>query len=152
MRERQALTMVLTGVAGIAVSVSWPTLFAKNKFLLDFVTHEYVNVLAVLVTVSMVSVVQIHLEYTRIERRFKMRVFNEARKAVNLSAVVLVTILAASFLLSFLRAEVADNDFWTSIIHIAALMTILEGIFIMYDLVSTVCVMAEEEPIDEESE
>lgn len=152
MREYQAAALVIASVAGLAASISSPELFAKNSFLVNFVNHEYVNVLAVLVTVSMVSVVQIHLEYTRIERRFNMRVFGDARKAVNTSAVVLASLLCGSFFLSFLRAEVAHNETWTSIVHIAALLTILEGIFIMYDLVATVCTMAEEEPIDEEDD
>jgi len=89
MRERQSITLVLSAVSGLVVSIGWPSFFAENQFLVDFVNHEYINILAVLVTVSMVSVVQIHLEYTRIERRFQVRVFGDARRAVNASAVVL---------------------------------------------------------------
>ncbi|MDF1856308.1 hypothetical protein [Pseudooceanicola sp.] len=132
------------------MSIGWPSFLADNNFLINFVNHEYINVIAVLVTVSMVSVIQIHLEYTRIERRFKVRVFGKARGAVNISAVVLSSMLVTAFLLSFLRADLADNPVAVSIIHVAALMTVLECIFIMYDLVQTVCTMAEEEPIDEE--
>jgi hypothetical protein len=147
MRERQAFTIILSAVGGLSVSVGWPALFAENKFLVDFVNHEYINVLAVLVTVSMVSVVQIHLEYTRIERRFKERVFGDARKAVNLSALILSTMIVVAFVLSFLRACLIDNAFAVSLIHICAVMTVLECVFIMYDLVQTVCTMAEDEPI-----
>lgn len=150
MRERQAIALIVSAVGGLAVSISWPSFFAENQFLEDFVNHEYINVLAVLVTVSMVSVVQIHLEYTRIERRFRMRVFGKARRAVNTSAFVLSSMLIAAFVLSFFRADLAENTTLISIIHVAALMTIMECVFIMYDLVQTVCTMAEEEPINEE--
>ena len=152
MREKQSLSLVIFAVAGCAVSIGLPEFFAENKFLVDFVNHEYINVLAVLVTVSMVSVVQIHLEYTRIERRFKIRVFKEARSAVNTSAFVLASLLVASFVLSFVRAEFHNNIVAVSIVHVLALLTMIEGIFIMHDLVSTACTMAEEEPIEEEDQ
>jgi hypothetical protein len=103
---------------------------AENQFLVDFVNHEYINVLAVIVTVSMVSVVQIHLEYTRIERRFKMKVFGYARRTVNSSAAILVFLLAFAFVVSFMRAQVS-----VSIAHTVALLTILEALFIMFSWV-----------------
>lgn len=152
MRERLSLALVASAVGGVAVSVGWPDFFAKNQFLIDFVNHEYINVVAVLVTVSMVSVVQIHLEYTRIERRFKLRVFGDARRSVNQSAIVLSSMLALAFVLSFFRADFMDHDVTISLIHIAALMTVMECIFIMYDLVQTVCTMAEMEPVDAEDQ
>lgn len=151
MRPLQATTLIVSAIAGVAISICSPSLFAENLFLEGFVNHEYINVLVVLVTVSMVSVVQIHLEYTRIERRFKVKVFGEARRTVNTSATILVSLLALAFLLSFLRAEFDGNSQAISIIHVFSLLTVMEGIFIMYDLVATACVMAEEEPIDEDS-
>jgi hypothetical protein len=104
---------------------------AENQFLVDFVNHEYINVLAVIVTVSMVSVVQIHLEYTRIERHFKMKVFGYARRTVNSSAAILVFLLAFAFVVSFMRAQVSDDLVSVSMAHTIALLTILEGMFIM---------------------
>lgn len=149
MMERQALSLIVLSVAGAVVSIGSPELFSQNKFLVDFINHEYVSVLAVLVTVSMVSVVQLHLEYTRIERKFNMRVFADARKSVNLSALILATLLCASFVLSFMRAELSESATAASFIHIAALLTLLEAIFIMFNLVDTACAMAEDEPLNE---
>lgn len=137
-------------LASIALSGLYPKVMSENKFLIDFVNHEYINVLTVIVTVSLVSVIQIHLEYTRIERKFKMRVFADARKKVNTSALVLVSILVLAFVLSFFRAWFLQNDAAISIIHCVALLTVLEGVFVMYDLVQTVYVMASDEPIEGE--
>ncbi|MGR3660753.1 MAG: hypothetical protein ACU0CA_06120 [Paracoccaceae bacterium] len=125
---------------------------AKNKFLIEFVNHEYVNVLSVIVTVSLVSVTQIHLEYSRIERRFRQRVFQDARRTVNIGALLLTGMLLLAFVISFIRAEVSDNNTSLSLVHGAALLTIVTAVFIMYDLVRVVYVLAADEPIDENEE
>lgn len=150
MRRTQSITLVLVLISGLTVAICRPDFLALNEFLVNFVNHEFINVLAVMVTVSLVSVVQIHLEYTRIERRFKKRVFSIARSKVNLSAAILVTLIIFAFPISFLKSEFADNNLALSVIFVLALLCILEAIFIMYDLVQTVCVMATEEPLDEE--
>lgn len=152
MRRLPIITLIVSLAAGVAISICKPEFLAENRFLEGFVNHEYINVLAVIVTVSMVSVVQIHLEYTRIERRFKVKVFGDARRAVNSSALILTGMLALAFAISFVRAQVGDEKVAVSIVHTIALLTILEAIFIMYDLVDTVCTMAEEEPIDAEDD
>lgn len=147
MRKVPLISLVFFLAASLAVSGSNPSIMAHNKFLVDFVNHEYINILAVIVTVSLVSVVQIHLEYTRVERRFKLRVFQDARRAVNLSALILVSLLIFGFIISFLRAQF-DDDMSKSIIHCLALLTVLEAIFVMYDLVKTVYALASDEPIE----
>lgn len=149
MRWTQIISLVLALVAGVTVSICRPDFLSENNFLIDFVNHEFINVLAVMVTVSFVSVVQIHLEYTRIERRFKKRVFSVARSKVNLSAAILVALMILAFPISFLKSEFEGSGMALSIIFVASLMCILEAIFIMYDLIQTVCVMATEEPLDE---
>lgn len=149
MRWTQVISLVLVVVAGVTVSICRPEFLSGNTFLIDFVNHEFINVLAVMVTVSLVSVVQIHLEYTRIERRFKKRVFSVARSKVNLSASILIALMILAFPISFLKSEFEGSEMALSIIFVASLMCILEAIFIMYDLIQTVCVMATEEPLKE---
>jgi len=149
MRWTQIISHVLVLAGGLTVSISRPGFFSGNEFLVNFVNHEFINVLAVMVTVSLVSVVQIHLEYTRIERRFKKRVFSVARSKVNLSALILIALMILAFPISFLKSEFEGCDAALSIIFVISLMCILEAIFIMYDLIQTVCIMATEEPLDE---
>jgi cobalamin biosynthesis protein CobD/CbiB len=132
----------------VAISVCEPTVLSGNKFLDDFVNHEYINVLAVIVTVSLVSVVQIHLEYSRVERRFKTRIFGDARRTVNAGALWLTGLLIGSFVLSFFRASFIDNPVFVSMIHGAALLTVLTAIYIMYDFVRVVFALASEEPLE----
>lgn len=148
MRRTQIISHVLLLASGTTVAICRPEFLASNGFLLEFVNHEFINVLAVMVTVSLVSAVQIHLEYTRIERRFRQRVFSVARSKVNLSAAILVGLMIAAFPVSFMKSQMEANDTALSLIFVVSLLFILEAIFIMYDLLQTACVMATEEPIE----
>jgi hypothetical protein len=140
--------LVLAGLL-VGVSICDAKLLASNGFLNGFVNHEYINVLAVIVTVSLVSVTQIHLEYSRIERRFDVRVFEEARATINLGALLLTGMLLLAFIISFVRALpiVSENDVFLSLVHSSALLTVVTAVFIMYDLVRVVYVLASDEPI-----
>ena len=117
MRPIQTIAILILTALFAALSICSPDFLSKNKFLVDFVNHEYINVLSVVVTVSLFSVTQIHLEYSRIERRFKVKVFEEARKTINLGALLLTSMLVLSFLISFIRAELIGNPTAVSLIH-----------------------------------
>lgn len=152
MRPIQTIAILILTALFVALSICSPDFLSKNKFLVDFVNHEYINVLSVVVTVSLVSVTQIHLEYSRIERRFKVKVFEEARKTINLGALLLTSMLVLSFVISFIRAELIGNPIAVSLIHGISLITVITCVFVMYDLVRTVYVLASDEPVDEDEE
>lgn len=154
MRPLQFISLLVLAGLFVGVSICDPKLLAGNGFLDGFVNHEYINVLAVIVTVSLVSVTQIHLEYSRIERRFDVRVFEEARATINLGALLLTGMLLLAFIISFVRALpiVSENDVFLSLVHSSALLTVVTAVFIMYDLVRVVYVLASDEPIGEDED
>jgi len=153
-RPLQFISLIVLAGLFVGVSICDPKLLARNGFLDEFVNHEYINVLAVIVTVSLVSVTQIHLEYSRIERRFDVRVFAEARRTINLGALLLTGMLLLAFVISFVRAltMVNENDVFLSLVHSSALLTVVTAVFIMYDLVRVVYVLASDEPIGEDED
>lgn len=148
MKTTPLFAIILLAISGFTISIVRPEFLSGNDFLKEFVNHEYINVLSVMVTVSLVSIVQIHLEYMRIERRYKGKFFAIARRGVTLSGLILVAMLLFAFPLSFAKAHMAEDATATSIIYTLALLTIAESILIMYGLIRTVGVIAEEEPVD----
>lgn len=147
MRKLPSITLIVLAGVFTVFSICKPELLAKNKFLIEFVNYNYVSILTVIVTVSLVSITQINLEYSRIERRFKKRVFEGPRSTLNLSAFLLISLLLLAFLLAFLRAQFSTFDVATSFIHGTAILTVFEVVFIMYDLIRTVYALAAEEPV-----
>lgn len=138
--------IVLAGVFA-AMTVCAPSLLGNNEFLLEFVNHEFLNVLIVIVTVSFVSVTQIHLEFSRVERNFRIRAFGEARREVNIGAIILIVLLLVSIPLVIVKSELTESVRAQSALHGTAIIILITSIFIMYDFVRTVYVLASGEPI-----
>lgn len=145
------LLLVLAGIVS-AMTICRPDWLGENGFLKNFVNHEYLSALIVIVTVSYVSVAQIHLEYTRIERTFRMRVFGDARREVNAGAVALVVLLLISIPLVVLKAGLEGNVFAQSFIHGLSLLILVASTLIMFDFVRAVYIIAAEEPINNEED
>jgi len=137
-------------ICGVSISICKPSFFSENVFLDQFVNHEFINLMAVVVTVSLVSVVQLHMEYTRIERKFKQRAFSKSRRTVNTNGVILIALFVFSFVISFIKGmpEVEESLEIQSIVHVAALAAILECVWIMYELIRTAYTIARTEPLD----
>ena len=148
MRILPTIFLIACGAVFTVFSVRQPDLLASNDFLSDFVRNQFINVIVVIVTVSLVSITQINLEYSRIERRFKKRVFQVPRKSLNLSGAILVLILFVSLLLSFLKAHFSSSLTAASFIHSLALIVLFEAAFIMYDLIRVVYTLAADEPLE----
>lgn len=146
---RKVPLIFLIVVAGVlsTISIFQPELLSRNQFLIDFVNHNFVSVLTVVVTVTLVSITQVHLEYTRIERRFRERVFDKPRRTLNLGTFILCTALFLGFLLAYLRAQFQGNDVAVAFLHTLCLLIIFEVIFIMYDIIRTVYSLASDEPL-----
>ena len=144
--------MIFLFLALLTVSLCRPNALREHDFLSSFTKSQFIQTVAILVTVSLVNVLQIHLEYTRIERRFKKRVFVDCRRSVNLSATILIAALAFSIFLSVAYEFAYTTPFWSSIFHGLTILTIFQCLFIMYDLVQTATTLAEDEPLENPKE
>ena len=66
------IVLAVLGLIGIAVTLLFPEHAAKNTFLVQFVTHEIIALMAVILTVTFASVANIHMSLNRILlERFK---------------------------------------------------------------------------------
>ena len=150
MRYSPYIILTVFLLCGFSISICKPAFFSENAFLDQFVNHEFINLMAVIVTVSLVSVVQLHMEYTRIERKFKQRAFEKSRRTVNANGVILIALFVFSFIISFIKGmpEVEGNLEIQSMVHVVALAAILECAWIMYELIRTAYTIARTEPID----
>lgn len=146
MRVVPLIFLIVIGGIFAAVSIFKPSLLSQNQFLIDFFNHNFISVLTVVVTVSLVSITQIHLEYSKIERRFKERVFIVPRRTLNIGTFLLCASLFIGFLLAFLRAQFIENDTAVAFIHSISLLIVFEVIFIMYDIIRVAYVLASDEP------
>ena len=147
MRVFQVISMLLILISVFLLARCQPFILSGNQFLLEFSGSQFIQTIAILVTVSLVNVQQIHLHCTKIEKRFNKRVFQDCRRKINLSATILILMLAVAFSLSFLHPLVLSFPYWLSLVHGGVIIVLLECLFLMYDLVQTATTLAAKEPI-----
>ena len=82
--------IVSSGVV-IIIAVYSPTMLSdNNSFLRDFVNHEFLNVLGVILAITLASAAQLHLTFNRIEERYKQRGLTKTRARLHQAAYWLI--------------------------------------------------------------
>ena len=146
MKLTHIIPIVCLVTIGLIISVCEPVIFSQNRFLNDFVSQQLIPVTTVLVTVSLVNVLKLHLEYTRLERTFGIRVFDKARQRVTQSAIELLLLICVSVIVAFLNSLI-ENYTIKSLVNFSSIVILIECLFVMYELIKTAILIAEEEPI-----
>lgn len=144
---------LLVAASLVTISVVCPNILSQNEFLVNFVNHEILNILAVIVTVTLVSITQVHLEFGRIERRLKESIFSGARRELTqttwaLGASFLLTLLALIF-----KGGIDHSNLMSiSLFNSFCLVLLLVATLSMIDIVFIMHIISEEEPFDDNIE
>lgn len=146
MKSTQMISIICLVSIGLIISVCKPTLFSQDKFLNEFVSQQLIPVTTVLVTVSLVNVLKLHLEYTRVERTFGVKVFDKARRRVTQAAIELLLLICFSVIVAFLNSLIQMQTI-KSAINFLSIIILVECLFVMFELIRTAILLAEEEPI-----
>lgn len=133
------ILVVATG-AVIALSASAPTTLGdQNRFLRDFVNHEFLNVLGIILAITLASIGQLHLEFNKIEERYKQRGgLAKSRSGVRKAGYWLVGLFVAAVAVVVVKPIVPQTAEWTSIFNGAALIVLLWNILILVSILQTV--------------
>ncbi|PYF04492.1 hypothetical protein BJ122_103146 [Rhodopseudomonas faecalis] len=138
------MTKVAAVIAMITVALcatfAEPEFFAKNAFLGSFITFELLNILAVILTVTLASIANIHLSLNRIVRAaFKDRAkgteaANRVRSEINQNGWLLFWLFIAACGLLFLKgAYEAPTVFVLSFVHSFGLIVLLTNLLVLCD-------------------
>lgn len=130
------LIILTTGM--VAISCSHPEwLSDKNVFLKGFVNHELLAVLGVIVTITLASAANLHLELNRLENSTG-EAFQEARKATKAYAYLLIFLFTAALVIVVLKPLVASTTSMQSIFNGAAILIVVLNILSLVDLTGAV--------------
>lgn len=141
-------TMVLIIlIVGIAmVSRYYPALLSdENGFLLEFVNHQLLAFLGVIVTITLASSANLHLELNRLESRTGES-FPEARKAIRKYAFLLIFLLAVSVVLVVAKPLIAHSLIVQSWVNGTALVITVLNIMALADLTGAVFAIPADTP------
>ena len=121
------------------VSVCYPQFLVENHFLKNFMNHEFLNILAVIMTVTAASTANIHLAFNRAEEKIKKpRYFQQARKEINQGAIVLILLFLLAIAVLIARSYYIHNITIVSLLNGAGLVILLINVLVLVDVTLTV--------------
>lgn len=95
--------------------------------------HELLAVLGVIVTITLASAANLHLEFNRLESEFG-EAFDEARTATKSYAYLLIALFVIALTLVVLKPIVADTPTLQSIFNGAGILIIALNVLSLLDL------------------
>src|SRR5262245_876498 len=106
---RCAFIVAFATVVILAVIAPW-TLSDQNTFLKGFINHELLAVIGVIVTITLASAANLHLQLNIIEERVGQRVFSSTKGAVRRSAYSLIWMLLLALVLVVVKPMVLRHQ------------------------------------------
>ena len=105
-----------------------------NPFLGQFVNHEFLNFMGVIVTITLASTANIHMELRRKEKEQGKEFLSRTRGAVRKSAFSLVWALFLSIVLVVVKPLLPDVEVLAAIANSFALAIMLWGVLVIFDI------------------
>jgi len=132
--------LVVTAGVMLAVSVCEPAILAKNAFLVGFINHEILGIMAVIMTISIASIATIHIWFNELEAKHEKRVFGSARREINQAAFSFITLFVAQLVCLFVRSFpiFEGSDVATSIFNGISLLLLLGSVITLWDIMGVV--------------
>lgn len=131
------LLIVLAGLI-LACAISAPDILSdSNKFMADFVGPEFLGVLAVILAITLASSAQLHLEFNKIEERYKTLGMTRTRGTVRQDTYMLIVLFAVGFALVVFKSLLATEAWAQTIFNGAAIIVVVMNVLLLIDLTRT---------------
>jgi uncharacterized BrkB/YihY/UPF0761 family membrane protein len=154
-------SLLATAAIGITLSVTHPWMLGdSNTFLKNFVTHELISVLGVIVTVTLASAANLHLALNRLEEAAyaagaKNPGFPKTRQALKSTTSWLIGLLLAAFVVVVMKPIVVVNrptEIASSVFNTVALLIVQFSVLMLIDITSMVFAVGPRTPTKPPSE
>lgn len=109
-----------------------------NTFLCNFVNHEFLSFLGVIVTITLASAANLHLEFNRIDDLSQSEAFTAARSAIKAYTVMLIVLFAGSFALVLFKPIFGIGAQQSAGFNSAAIVVVVLNILALADLTLSV--------------
>lgn len=106
----------------------------KNEFMHHFVNHELLAILGIIMTITLASAANLHLEFNKIEERYQRHGLTKTRRGVVQGAYCLIFLFLFAVGLVVLKPLFPYSDGIEAVISGLALITLLFNVLILLDL------------------
>ena len=129
--------IVLIGLV-LACAISAPDILSdKNSFMKSFVGPEFLGVLGVILAITLASSAQLHLEFNKIEERFKARGLTRTRATVRQDTYALIVLFAFGVALTVFKSLLATQAWAQTIFNGFAVIVVVANVLLLLDLTRT---------------
>ena len=107
----------------------------QNEFLHHFVNQElFLTLLGIIMTITLASAASLHLEFNKIEERYKKRGLSNTRRGVAQGAYCLIALFLAATVLVVVKPLLPHSDTAESLVNGIALILVLFNVLILLEL------------------
>ena len=130
----RCIFIIVVGI-WIVISIAEPWVLSdQNSFFKDFVNHELLSVLGVIMAITLASTANLHLELNRIENAAKRAILTRTRAAVRYSAFSMIVCFAFAVIVVVMKPHLPKSEIAMSLINGSALLIVLFNILVLADL------------------
>lgn len=126
-------TLIATVVVVITCAIGAPGILSdQNSFLKRFVGVDLLNVLGVILAITVAASGQLHLEFNKIEERFKERGLTKTRQSVRSDTFLLIWLFLAAICVVVVKPLVGASTLWAeSLFNGAALLILIWNVLLL---------------------
>ncbi len=106
----------------------------KNDFLHEFINREFLSLLGIIITITLASAANLHLEFNKIEERFNRRGLTKTRRGVTQGAYYLIGLFLLSVVIVVVKPLAPQTDTAQALFNGAALVVLLWNVLILLEL------------------
>jgi hypothetical protein len=136
MNKTIATCVILCSTTVVLVaSIMRPELLSdRNDFLHNFVNHELLALLGIIMTITLASAAALHLEFNKIEESYKHRGLTKTRTNVHRGAYLLIILFLFSVALVVAKPLLPSTSEWQSIVNGVAIVVVIVNALVLLDL------------------
>jgi hypothetical protein len=128
-------TLLCAATVVIVIAAYSPSVLSdKNDFLHNFVNHELLGLLGIIMTITLASAANLHLEFNKIEERFKHRGLTKTRRGVVQSAYCLIGLFFVSVVIVVAKPIASHGEVSEALFNGGALFVLLWNILILIEM------------------
>ena len=133
------LLLALFAAFSLAIAAARPDWISdKNEFLKNFVNHEFLNLLGVILAITLASVANIHLEFNKIEERYQREGFAKSRLNLKKNAYWLIALFLCGVGITTVKPLLSGGETAQAIANMFALFLLLWHVLILISLTTLV--------------
>lgn len=131
---KHVILVVVAGVLMSVVAVRPAWLSDRNEFLQNFVNHEYLNILGVILAITLASLSQAHLTLNRIEEQRGYEFFGDTRREIKEAAYWLIALFMTGFVITLAKPLLCTSETTVAVANALAVFILTMYVLVLVDI------------------